>query len=109
MEEEKAAAERTAEAGVIKKECEKALAEVTPFLRESENALKSLQKEDVYPKFSIPESRFDSAYLRNQDNDSSANRSTAGNGGCLHHERNSAKRNSRQYSRPENSELLGER
>lgn len=48
MEEERIAAERTADAAVIKNECEKALAEVIPYLKESERALKSLQKEDVY-------------------------------------------------------------
>lgn len=48
MEEEQIAAERTADAAVIKNECEKALAEVIPYLKESENALKSLKKEDVY-------------------------------------------------------------
>ena len=36
------------EAAVIKQDCEKALAQVTPYLRESEQALKALKKEDVY-------------------------------------------------------------
>lgn len=40
--------ERAADAAVIKQECEKALAEVIPYLKESEQALKSLKKEDVY-------------------------------------------------------------
>ena len=48
IEEEQVATKRAAEAAVIKQDCEKALAQVTPYLRESEQALKALKKEDVY-------------------------------------------------------------